>query len=45
VACVIDIPCQFVATGRNLVHRFLSCPTWLTQVMQADDAWKRLQFA
>jgi hypothetical protein len=45
VACVIDIPCQVVATGRHLVHRFLSCPAWLTQVMQTHDAWKRLQFA
>jgi hypothetical protein len=45
VACVIDIPCQVVATGRNLVHRFLSCPAWLTQVMQTHDAWKRLRFA
>ncbi len=43
-ASVIAIPCQIVRTARGLVHRFLSCPTWLPQVMRAHEEWKRLRF-
>lgn len=43
-ASVIAIPCQIVKTARGLVHRFLSCPSWLSQVMRAHEEWKRLRF-
>ena len=45
VACVIDIPCQVVETARGLAHRFLACPLWLGQLMDAHNAWKRLSFS
>jgi hypothetical protein len=44
VASVIEIPCQIVKTARGVIHRFLSCPTWLLQVLRAHDEWKRLRF-
>lgn len=44
VACVIDIPCQIVETARGIVHRFLACPAWITQILNAHQHFKRPRF-